>query len=136
MTEKQHNLFFLILLVGCVLLTLTLSSPTRNYIPVVWGLLGFGLHGFWFWSTWKDLSKKLINEHSSDLKELKISYHDNQFKKTVDMFALFHDRQKIESLSDDLKARLSFYRTYFRLTVIAFPMLAVLGILTVMMTWN
>ena len=136
MTEKQHNIFFLTLLVVCVLLTLTLSPPIRNYIPVVWGLLGFGLHGFWFWNTWMNLSKKLINEHKSDLKELKISFHDNQFKQTVDMFALFQDRKKIENLSDDLKTRLSFYRTYFRLTLIAFPMFVALGILTVIMTWK
>ena len=134
MTEKQHNLFFLTLLVGCVLLTLTLNPPIRNYTPVVWGLLGFGLHGFWLLNTYIKLSEKLINEHKSDLNELKIGFHDNQFKKTVDMLALFHDRQKIETLSDDIKTRLSYCRTYFRLTLIAFPMFAVLGVLTVMMT--
>lgn len=136
MTEKQHNIFFLTLLVVCVLLTLTLNPPTRNYIPVVWGLLGFGLHGFWFWNTWMNLSKKLITEHKSELRDLKVSFHDNQFKQTVDMFALFQDRKKIENISDDIKTRLSYYRTYFRLTLIAFPMFAVLGILTVVMTWK
>lgn len=83
-----------------------------------------------------NLSKKLIVEHKSDLKELKISFHDNQFKQTVDMFALFQDWKEIEKISDDVKVRLSFYRTYFRLTLIAFPMFAVLGILKVMMTWK
>lgn len=136
MTEKQHNIFFLTLLVVCVLLTLTLSPPTRNYIPVIWGLLGFGLHSFWFWTTWMNLSKKLIVEHKSDLKKLKISFYDNQFKQTVDMFALFQDRKNIENISDDIKTRLSFYRTYFRLTLIAFPMFSVLGILTVVMIWK
>ena len=136
MTEKQHNIFFLTLLVVCVLLTLTLSPPTRNYIPVVWGLLGFGLHGFWFLTTWMNLSRKLIVEYKAELKDLKISFHDNQFKQTVDMFALFQDREKIENLSEDIKTKLSFYRTYFRLTLIAFPMFAVLGILTVVMTWK
>jgi|GEM_PF-2155954 len=136
MTEKQHNIFFLTLLVVCVLLTLTLNPPTRNYIPVVWGLLGFGLHGFWFWNTWINLSKKLITEHKSELRDLKVSFNDNQFKQTVDMFALFQDRKKIENISDDIKTRLSYYRTYFRLTLIAFPMFAVLGILTVVMTWK
>lgn len=99
----------MILLVGCVFLTFTLSPPTRNYIPIVWGLLGFGLHGFWFWATWMNLSKKLIVEHKPDLKELKISFHDNQFKQTVDMFALFQDWKEIEKISDDVKVRLSFY---------------------------
>jgi hypothetical protein len=136
MTEKQHNIFFLTLLVVCVLLTLTLNPPTRNYIPVVWGLLGFGLHGFWFWNTWMNLSKKLITEHRSELRDLKVSFNDNQFKQTVDMFALFQDRKRIENISDDIKTRLSYYQTYFRLTLIAFPMFAVLGILTVVMTWK
>ena len=136
MTEKQHKILFLTLLGICVILTLTLSPPTRNYIPVVWGLLGFGLHCFWFWVTWMDLSKKLIVEHKAELKDLKINFYDNQFKQTVDMFALFQDRERIENISEDIKTRLSFYRTYFRLTLIAFPMFAVLGILTVMMTWK
>jgi len=114
----------------------TLSPPTRNYIPIVWGLLGFGLHGFWFWNTWVNLSKKLIVEHKAELKDLKINFYDNQFKQTVDMFALFQDRERIENISEDIKTRLSFYRTYFRLTLIAFLMFAVLGILTVMMTWK
>ena len=83
-----------------------------------------------------DLSRKLIDEHKTDLNELKISYHDNKFKKTVDMFALFQDKKKIESISTDIKSRLSFYRTFFRLTAIAFPMFVILGILTVTMTWN
>jgi hypothetical protein len=135
MTEKQHNIFFLTLLVVCVLLTLTLNPPTRNYIPVVWGLLGFGLHGFWFWNTWMKLSKKLISEHKSELRDIKVSFSVNQFKQTVDMFALFQDRKKIENISDDIKIKLSYYRTYFRLTLIAFLMFAVLGILTVVMTW-
>ena len=134
MTEKQHNLFFLTLLVGCVLLTLTLNPPIRNYTPVVWGLLGFGLHGFWLLNTYMKLSEKLINEHKSTLNELQIGFHDNKFKKTVDMFALFYDSQRIEVLTDDIKTRLSYYRTYFRLTLIAFPTFAILGVLTVMMT--
>lgn len=136
MTETQHNIFFAALLVACVILILTLNPAARNYIPVVWGLLGFGLYGFLYWNSWMRLSKLLLNQHKSELQALKISYHDNQFKQTVDMMALLQDRKKIETISDELKTKLSFCRTYFKLTLIAFLMVIVLGILTVTMTWQ
>lgn len=82
------------------------------------------------------MSKKLIVDHKTYLDKMKINYHDSKFKTTVDMFALFKNQQKIEELSDNIKSQLSFYQTYFRLTLIAFLMFAVLGILTVIMTWN
>lgn len=113
-----------------------MNSTVRNYIPLVWGELGFGLYGFMFWKTWINISRKLINEYKTDLNELKINYHDNQFKKTVDMFALFQERKKVELISSDLKLELSFFRKYFWLTLIAFLMFAVLGILTIVMTWK
>jgi hypothetical protein len=135
MTERQHNISFIIFLIGCIGLILTLDAPTRNYIPVVWGILGFGLHGFWTWKTWIDLSKLLIVEHQDKLDELNISFIDNRFKTTVDIFALLKDLKKIEKISADIKTRLSFFRTYIRLTAIAFPMFAILGLMTVIMTW-
>ena len=136
MTVRQHKIFFSTLLITCTILTLTLDAPTRNYVPVIWGILGFGLHGFWTWSSWINLSKQLIVQHHDKLDELRISYIDNRFKTTVDMFALFQERKKIEDISTDIKLRLSFFRTYFRLTAIAFPMVALLGLTTVIMTWE
>tara|TARA_R110002050_G_scaffold45957_3_gene108368 strand:+ start:4111 stop:4521 length:411 start_codon:yes stop_codon:yes gene_type:complete len=136
MTEGQHKIFFSTLLIACTILTLTLDAPTRNYVPVIWAILGFGLHGYWTWSTWINLSKQLIVNHQDKLDELKISYIDNRFKTTVDMFALFQERKKIETVSNDIKTRLSYFRTYFWLTLIAFPMVAILGVTTVIMTWN
>jgi len=136
MTEIQHKIFFLTLLLGCSVLTLTLDAPTRNYVPVIWAVLGFGLHGYWTWSSWINLSKQLIVNHRDKLDELRISYIDNRFKTTVDMFALLQERKKIETISSDIQTRLSFFRTYFRLTLIAFPMVAILGVTTVVMTWN
>lgn len=133
MTEKQHNIFFLTVLFSCVLLIVVLSPPTRNYIPIIWALLGFGLHLFWFSNTWRKLSRKLIDEHKTDLESLKISFHDKPYRKAVDIFTLFRERKKIESLSDDIKTRLSYFRTYFRLMLIAFLMFGVLGALTVLM---
>lgn len=136
MTEKQHKTYFLIFLISCALLILILDAPIRNYIPIIWGILGFGLYGYLFWKTWLDLSRKLITENKSELKEMKISFYDNQYKKAVDMFALFQEKQKIESISEDIKTRLSYYITFFRLTLIAFLMFVSLGILTIVMTWN
>ena len=136
MTERQHKIFFLTLLLGCLVLTLTLDAPTRNYVPVIWTVLGFGLHGFWTWSTWIELSKRLIIQHQNKLDELRISYIDNRFKTTVNMFSLLQKRKRIENISSDIKMRLSFFRTYLRLTIIAFLVTAILGLTTVMMTWN
>ena len=79
-----------------------------------------------------DLSKKLITEHKCDLIELKIGFQDNQYKKTVEMLTIFYNKQKIGDLSADLKISLSSYQTYFRLTIIAFPVLAIFGIWTVL----
>ena len=136
MTTKLHNIFFTVLLLGCIVLTLRLDPPIRNYIPIVWGLMGFGLHWVLFIKTWLGLSRILIDENKTELAGLNIGYHDNGFKKTVDIVALLQDRKKIEAISTDIKIRLSYYRTFFRLAIIAFPMFAVLAIITVVMTWN
>ena len=136
MTQRQHKVFFSAVLIICTILILTLDAPTRNYVPVIWALLGFGLHGYWTWSTWINLSNQLIVYHQDKLDELRISYIDNRFKTTVDVFALLQEREKIENISTDIKWRLSFFITYFRLTAIAFPMVALLGLTTVIMTWK
>lgn len=115
-------------------MTFTIEPPTQNYIPVVWGLIGFGLYGFLFWKTWIELSRILINQHKDKLIEMRIAYHDNRFKKTVDMYDLLHDRNNIGQISSDVKSRLSYYTTFFRLTAIAFPVFVVLGILTAILT--
>jgi hypothetical protein len=88
------------------------------------------------WTTWIKLSKRLIIEHQEELDELKISYIDNRFKTTVDMIALLQQREKIECISTHIKTILSFFRTYFLLTIIAFLMVVVLGFISVMMSWN
>ncbi|KAB1065990.1 hypothetical protein [Salibacter halophilus] len=131
MTTNQHNILFLLLFFGCIYLILTLNPPSRNFIPIIWGFLGFVLYWFLFFNTWLGLSRKLIDEHRSELKDLNISYHDNSFKKTVDMFALFQKRKKIEDLSADLKISFSYYQTYFRLAIIGFIVTAILGVYVV-----
>jgi hypothetical protein len=79
------------------------------------------------------LSRKLIDEHRSELKRLDIRFRDNKLKKTVDMLGLFQNRKEIENISVDLKTRLSYYRTYFQLAVIAFIFTAILGVSIVLM---
>ena len=135
MTKTKHNLFFAIFLFTCFVLIFSLEAPTRNYIPVIWGTLGFGLYGFLLFRTWMSLNKKLINEHKADLIRLNIKVYDNQFSKTIDGFAFLRNRKQIAEISGDIKLMLSYYWTFFRLTMLAFIMFAILGILTVVMTW-
>jgi len=98
--------------------------------------MGFGFYGFLYWKSWIDLSNILVNKHKHFLKDKKISYHDTRFKKTVDMFSLLKKRHEIEEISNDMKIRLSYNRTFLRLVLVAFPMTAILGIMTIVMTWN
>ncbi|MEM6265335.1 MAG: hypothetical protein AAGI38_22730 [Bacteroidota bacterium] len=134
MNEEQHTILFWILAIGCLLLILLLNVPLRNYVPVIWGLLGVGFHSLLFMKTWMGLSRQLIEGYKGNLKELNIRYQDDQFRKTVDMFALFQEKQTLEKLSRDIGVQLSFFRTYFQLTLIAFSINIVLGILTVLLT--
>lgn len=136
MTERQHTTLFVISLTGCLVMTLTFEMPIRNYVPVVWAIFGFGLHGFWAFKAWVNLSKQLVFQHQDQLDQMKIRYISSQFKTTVDMFALLKQRKKIENISTDIKIRLSFFRTFFRLTVIAFLMFGILGLITVILTWK
>ena len=135
MSEKQHVTCFLILLIGCVISMVIFEPPTRSYVPFVWGLIGFGLHGFLFWKTWIDLSSLLILKYQDRLDQDSVSYQVTQFKKTVNMFDLFLKRKALEPISADIKNRLSYYRTFFRLTLVAFLMFPVMGVLMVVLTW-
>lgn len=135
-TEKQHNTYFFFLLIGCIVLTLTLKPPARNYIPVVWGILGYGLHAILLWQTWMALSRVLIDEHKAELKALKVTYYEYRFSKAVEPFSLMKVRHELESIAPDIGPRISYARTYFRLTLIAFPTFALLSLLTVVMTWK
>jgi len=135
MTENQHKTYFLILFIGCIISILIFEPPMRNYVPVVWGLIGFGLHGFLFWKTWIDLSSLLIDQYQDRLDQNSVSYQVTQFKKTVNMMDLFFKRKALDSISADIKNRLSYYRTYFQLTLLAFLMFPVMGILMVVLTW-
>ncbi len=136
MTEKQHNIFFTTILIVCVFLIFVLEPPYRNFIPIVWGIIGFVLYSILLLMTWISLSKTLINGHKDDLLKLKIRFYDSRLNTSVDMVSLLKNRSKIVEISKVIKAKLSSFQTYLRLSMIAFIMFAVLGILTVVMTWN
>ncbi len=131
MAKKRQDVLFLALLGICVLLIFIVAAPARNYIPIIWGFLGFGVHSVLFIKTSWDLSAFLIDDHSRELERLKISYHKSRFKKEVNLFDLFQEREKIELISPQVKSQLSLFRHRFKLAAISFPMIIALALLTI-----
>jgi len=136
MTEKQHNILFTTILMVCVVLIFVLKAPYRNFIPIVWGGIGFALYSILMLMTWINLSKILINEHKDELLKMRIRFYDSRLNMSVDMVSLFKNKRKIIGISDEIKIKLSYFQTFLRLSIIAFIMFAVLGVLTVVITWK
>jgi hypothetical protein len=136
MTLKQHKIAFFTFLALCFALELILKPPVRNYIPVVWAVLGFMFHGILYVVTWQQLSALLIDEHESELKRLHMSYITTRKRKIVLITSLLWKRKEIEAISPEIKSLLSRCRVYFILTIIAFIAFPLLGIVMVVMTWR
>ena len=132
LSPKQHNILFLILLLACLIAIFVLPAPARNYVPVVWAFIGFALHVVLAQISFLKLNSILLNKHMDFIKEKKISYFDYAFRKSIDLFALFSRRKEIESISGEIKDKLSHCLTLFRLALIAFFVTAIFGFLIVL----
>ena len=125
MNSLYYFIFYFLVLLSCVV-TLAKGDPSlTNYVPVVWGLIGFGLTGLLYNISWLTLSKKLIDDHEGELKEKGICYTNNGFKKTVYMFDILGSKSEIGSISDEIKSRVSNFETYFILMTSAFALMIV-----------
>jgi hypothetical protein len=120
MSKKQHIIYFIGLLIICLVLVLILKAPERNLIPVLWIVLAFVRYGFLLMKSAHELMDILITDHEVVLKELKIEYQVFKYKDTMSFSDISKHRQKIEALTPEIKSLYQKYLIFIRLSVSAF----------------
>jgi len=133
MTRRQHQILFLILLLVCLIAIFVFPEPIRNFIPVIWGFIGFGFHALLFTLSCLMFNSILFDKHMDFIHEKKIDYYEHPFiGKSIHIIDIFFRRKELESISKEIKVKLSHCLTLLRLTLIAFFITAIFGFLIVL----
>ena len=133
MTRRQHQILFLILLLVCLIAIFVFPEPIRNFIPVIWGFIGFGFHALLFTLSCLMFNSILFDKHIDFIQEKKIDYYKHPFiGKSIHIIDIFFRRKELESISEEIKVKLLHCLTLFRLTLIAFFITAIFGFLIVL----
>jgi hypothetical protein len=135
---KKNILVFIYLIIAllCAILIPVTNPPLRNYIPIIWGIYGFGFHAVLFNVITIQLDRKLRRDYKNVLDDLKIKTENAFGIPRINVFVMLYNKSLKESVDGKTRAQLKFLKLNFILVSIAFVLFAVFGILTVVMTWK
>lgn len=137
MTRRQHIFFFVAGFTICLVLILILDPPNRNFIPIVWVFLGFVLYGYLLFKAWARLCFDLITNHWSQLDQLGIRYNRSvPWVKSISLLSVLGNQKELKENSEAIGHQIALVRLYFHFTWIGFVTFAMLGTLTVVLTWS
>ncbi len=109
-----------IILTASLILIVLLEKPIRDYIPVFFGIFGFGRFGFLTWKKHYNLSFTLITKHKNLLTERGIEFGERAGFKRVDFFNLMSERKKLSLSDKEIGNELTELNSLKNITMISF----------------
>ena len=132
--SKKYKTELFTIAIVCAALIFILEKPARDYIPVIFSLLGFGRSAFLTWKKHYKLSRKLITYHKSLLTEKGIEFREGLGAKRVDFFSLITKRKKLSLSNKSIGNELEELNSLKNMTLISFLVFGILGIISVALT--
>jgi len=119
--------------ISSLVLILLLGKSIRNYIPIIFGAVGFVRFAMLSWNKYYFLSERLVEKFKPLLIQYGIHYRQRGKMYSVNIFDLIGERKKMISSEKSLKNDLNEFNILINLTLISFFGIILLGILTVIL---
>lgn len=130
--KPNYKTEFTFILITSLILIFIFDKPTRNNIPVFFGIVGFGRFAYLTWKKFYKLSDTLVKKHKKMLDENGVQFKSFGGLNTVDFFDLLGQRKKMIKKEQPLKNDLTEFITLLNVTMISFLCFVLLGIITVL----
>ena len=106
----------------------------RDYIPVIFAIIGFGRFAYLTWKKYHELSDNLILNYKKLLTENGIDFGSNAGINRVNFFDLISERKKLSQSEKKIENKLTELNSLKNLTLISFFGFGFLGVISVILT--
>ncbi|GAA4279995.1 hypothetical protein [Gaetbulibacter aestuarii] len=106
----------------------------RDYIPVIFGIIGFGRFTYLTWKSYHELSDNLILNYKKLMTKSGIDFGPRAGIYRVNFFDLISERKKLSQSEKKIENKLTELNSLKNLTLISFFGFAFLGIISVILT--
>ncbi|MCP4054684.1 MAG: hypothetical protein GY739_16860 [Mesoflavibacter sp.] len=131
---KKYRTELLTLIVASLTLIFLLEKPIRDYIPIIFAIIGFGRFAILTWKKYYELSDNLIVNHKKLLTENGIDFGQRAGINRVNFFDLISERKKLSISEKEIENDLTELNCLKNMTLISFFGFGILGIISVVLT--
>lgn len=131
---KKYRTELLTLIVASLTLILLLEKPIRDYIPIIFAIIGFGRFAILTWKKYYGLSDNLIVNHKNLLTENGIDFGQRAGINRVNFFDLISERKKLSVSDKEIENDLTELNYLKNMTLISFLGFGILGVISVILT--
>src|SRR5690606_12117496 len=132
--SRKYRTELLVILLTSLILILILNKPMRDYIPVIFAIIGFGRFAYLTWKKYHELSDNLILNYKKLLTENGIDFGSNAGINRVNFFDLISERKKLSQSEKKIENKLTELNSLKNLTLISFFGFGFLGVISVILT--
>jgi len=132
--SRKYRTELLVILLTSLILILILDKPMRDYIPVIFAIIGFGRFAYLTWKKYHELSDNLILNYKKLLTENGIDFGSNAGINRVNFFDLISERKKLSQSEKKIENKLTELNSLKNLTLISFFGFGFLGVISVILT--
>ena len=131
---RKYRTELLTLTFASLTLIFLLEKPIRDYIPVIFAIIGFGRFAILTWKKYYELSDNLIVNHKKLLTENGIDFGQRAGINRVNFFDLISERKKLSVSEKKIENDLIELNYLKNMALISFLGFGILGIISVILT--
>ena len=133
--KKSNNYKSELIILFCmsIIMMFFFNKQIRDYIPILFLLIGFMRFAYLTWKKFYELSDILINNYKDLLNDNGIQFKKFGGMNKVDFFDLITQREKLIEKEQSLKFDITEFITLKNITIISFLCFGILGLISVLM---